>query len=594
MASAPSVVRLPLVGRDRPAAGRASSLMDQYLRAQQELTAVDRFARRHSEVELLEPDSKGAADEPSAGRVYRDLLPLSLPAPGQQYAFEVDLDACTGCKACVTACHSLNGLDEDEMWRSVGILHGGTPLAPVAQSVTTACHHCLDPACMKGCPVGAYEKDPVTGIVRHLDDQCIGCQYCTLTCPYEVPRFNARRGIVRKCDMCEGRLASGEAPACVQGCPNEAIAIRIVETQKARRDARAGTFLPGAPSPDLTVPTTAYRSERSLPPNLLAADGYALRPAPRHVPLVWMLVLVQLSAGAFVADALAARVLSPDLLGALRPPHALFAAGAGILGLGASVLHLGRPRYAFRALIGLRTSWMSREILAFGLFAALAVAYAGLLWQGTLLRACGIVAPAAWKAGGAHLLSPLGVATAAAGSAGVGCSVLIYRATRRPFWGAAKTTFRFVGTAVVLGLATSLCTLLATAAFLGSAGDAHVSAGAAGAARGVAHLLAGATAAKLAGEAAFLLHLFDPQPTACKRSALLLTRDLRAHAILRLVAGLVGGILLPLLSLRASAGAGPAAIGACGGAALLIAGELLERMLFFAAATPSRMPGAPA
>src|SRR5262249_30553233 len=107
--------------------------------------------------------------------------------PGQQYAFSVDLDACTGCKACVSACHSLNGLDDHETWRHIGTLQGGTTRHPIQQTVTTACHHCLEPACQQGCPVGAYEKD--TGIVRHLDDQCIGCQYCILKCPYDVPQY---------------------------------------------------------------------------------------------------------------------------------------------------------------------------------------------------------------------------------------------------------------------------------------------------------------------------------------------------------------------------------------------------------------------
>jgi len=137
-------------------------LLDDYLREQQELTAVERFARRH--------------DSPGEHGRYRDLLPARPPGPGQQYAFEVDLDACTSCKACVTACHNLNGLDDGETWRSVGLLHGGSVAAPVLQAVTTACHHCLDPACMTGCPVGAYTKHPVTGIIEHLDDQCIGCQ----------------------------------------------------------------------------------------------------------------------------------------------------------------------------------------------------------------------------------------------------------------------------------------------------------------------------------------------------------------------------------------------------------------------------------
>jgi len=207
---------LPVVPGDaaEPKPKRKLPLIQQYLADQQELTAVERFARAHE---------RDAVD--LEHRHYRDVLPATAPGPGQQYAFEVDLDVCTGCKACVAGCHSMNGLDATETWRSVGMLHGGTAAAPVQATVTTACHHCVEPACLAGCPVEAYEKDPVTGIVKHLDDQCIGCQYCTLTCPYEVPRFNERLGIVRKCDMCSDRLGAGEAPACVQACPNGAIAI---------------------------------------------------------------------------------------------------------------------------------------------------------------------------------------------------------------------------------------------------------------------------------------------------------------------------------------------------------------------------------
>ncbi len=112
----------------------------------------------------------------AAPKNFQSLIPLTKPRPGEQYAFEVELDSCTGCKACVSACHSLNGLDDEETWRDVGLLVGGSRAHPFTQTVTTACHHCADPACLNGCPVLAYEKDPLTGIVRHLDDQCIGCQ----------------------------------------------------------------------------------------------------------------------------------------------------------------------------------------------------------------------------------------------------------------------------------------------------------------------------------------------------------------------------------------------------------------------------------
>jgi len=256
-ASGPVVLN-PLLRQVSDAGGGPPSLVDRLLREQQTLTAVDRISRQH--------DHGG---QPAQARYYRDLIPLGRPGPGQQFAFEVDLDACTGCKACVAGCHSLNGLDEGEIWRTVGLLHGGTSEAPTQQTVTTSCHHCVEPACMAGCPVKAYEKDLVTGVVRHLDDQCIGCQYCTLMCPYDAPKYNKEKGIVRKCDMCSDRLAVGEAPACVQACPNQAIRIQVIDQAQAVQASESGAFLPGAPAPGTATSRWwscwCSRSSRSAP-----------------------------------------------------------------------------------------------------------------------------------------------------------------------------------------------------------------------------------------------------------------------------------------------------------------------------------------
>ena len=273
--------------------------LDQFIRDQQDLTAVERFSLRHDDQGFVPgPDARASG--------YRDRLPAEGPGVGQQYAFEVDLDACSGCKACVSACHSRNGLADDEMWRSVGLLQREDPATPVLQTITTACHHCVDPACLNGCPVEAYEKDPITGIVAHLDDQCIGCSYCTLMCPYEVPVYDHDRGIVRKGDMCSDRLAEGEAPACVQGCPTEAISISVVTMADLIAEARGaasaeGTALvPTAPLSSITVPTTRYRSAEPLPAGLVAADRFSLQQPHAHTPLAVLLVLTQAAVGAFV------------------------------------------------------------------------------------------------------------------------------------------------------------------------------------------------------------------------------------------------------------------------------------------------------
>ncbi|MEX2658568.1 MAG: DmsC/YnfH family molybdoenzyme membrane anchor subunit [Acidimicrobiales bacterium] len=508
-----------------------ATLVDEWLAEQRRLTPVERFSRHHDQL-------SGQA------RSYTELIPAALPGPGQQYRFEIDLDACTGCKACVVACSSLNGLDGDESWRSVGLLHGVRPGARYQQTVTTGCHHCVEPACLDGCPVDAYEKDPATGIVTHLDDQCIGCSYCTLTCPYEVPRYSARRGIVRKCDMCQGRLAAGEAPACAQACPNGAISIGVVDTVVLRAEAATGgALVPGAPASSITVPATAYRTERGRVDDILAADRFAVRPAAAHDALAVMLVLTQLSVGAFLADLL--------LPGTASRWSAAVTLLSGVVALGASVLHLGRPQLAWKALLGLRHSWLSREVLAFGTFAAMAVPAAAL----------------AWLAVGHWSVVALGAVMAATGVAGVACSVLIYARTRRVWWRTSATSVRFGLTTVVCGLAV----------VLGTSGDVHL-----------AGPLAACVAVKLAWELSALFPVGGRPDDDLHKTAQLLRGPLAATLRWRIALGASGGLALPAAVVLG----GPRWL-ALAAVALLVAGELVERRLFFTAAAPPRMPGLP-
>lgn len=402
-------------------------LLDELLAEQQRLdTPVARFSAAH----------ENGSFEPSAAR-HAALIPLTAPAAGEQYAFEVDLDSCTGCKSCVAACHSLNGLDDNETWRDVGLLVSPSRARPFTQTITTACHHCADPACLNGCPVLAYEKDTLTGIVRHLDDQCIGCSYCILKCPYDVPKFSSRLGIVRKCDMCQSRLGAGEAPACAQACPTQAIRIVTVNTSTTAATA----FLAAAPSPGYTRPTTRYLSRRKLPADLIAADASVLRPQAPHWPLVIMLTLLPAAVGLTGAAAVAS--LFPERFvtyyvtnfpghsssrGSVFVTYYVTMTGwaLGAAGLAASVFHLGQPRRAWRIFLGWRKSWLSREALVFGGWFGMATA--------------GLFVPA------------LKISNVAVGIVGLGCSAMIYVDTRRRFWRASQTFPRFFGTAALVAL----------------------------------------------------------------------------------------------------------------------------------------------
>jgi Fe-S-cluster-containing dehydrogenase component/DMSO reductase anchor subunit len=508
-------------------------------------TAVERFAHL-----------RDAGDVPVGEPRYRELLPLSRPGPGEQYAFEVDLDACTGCKACVVACRSLNGLDADESWRTVAVLTGADPAGAALQTVTASCHHCVEPACLAGCPVDAYEKDPATGIVVHLDDQCIGCRYCTLTCPYEVPRYSASRGIVRKCDMCRDRLAAGEPPACAQACPNGAIRVTVTPVAAAVAAASdpAAVLVPGAPPSALTLPTTRYRTGRDLG-GLAAAEATDAEPADPHPPLVVMLVLTQLAVGTLTTG------LALDVTGrtAGRPGTGVLAAAAGLLALAASVAHLGRPRYAFRAVLGLRHSWLSREIAAFGAFVALAPAYAAVRWAGATLPDAAATA--------------VGAAAATAGIAGVTCSAMVYAVTGRPWW-------RLGRVAVSFATATS------------STGASVVLATAGGTGRPAAALAAVVTVATLAGLVADTVTLGRARRPGHELAgaARLLRSDLARLRRARVAAGLTGGVVLPAAAVAAGGGWAGAAAAALGAATLTVA-TFCERLLFFRAAVDR--PGVP-
>jgi Fe-S-cluster-containing dehydrogenase component len=227
-------------------------------------------------------------------------MPDRAPETGEQYRFHFDMGQCIGCKCCVVACNEQNGNPAAINWRRVGEIQGGWYPKATQSYLSMGCNHCLEPTCLSGCPVDAYTKDSVTGLVRHSADACIGCQYCTWNCSYGVPQYNPERGVVGKCDMCHGRLEMGQAPACVNACPEGAIAIEIVKVADWR--AQVAAFAPpaGTPVADGSLSTTRITLPAELPPDARPRDLTHVSPEHAHWPLVIMTVLTQMSVGAFV------------------------------------------------------------------------------------------------------------------------------------------------------------------------------------------------------------------------------------------------------------------------------------------------------
>lgn len=459
------------------------------------------------------------------------------PGPGEQYRFHFDMTKCIACKCCVVACNEQNGNPADILWRRVGEIEGGIYPQTQRHYLSMGCNHCLEPTCLTGCPVDAYTKDGVTGIVRHSADACIGCQYCTWNCSYGVPQYNPERGVVGKCDMCYGRLARGQEPACAAACPEDAIRIEVVNVAEWRGNYQASANSPGMPSADDSISTTRITISPKMPGDAGRVDLSCLRPEDAHWPLIVMTVLTQLSVGAFTSIGLLQAFGAQS-----HRVAALIALLVAMLALASSTLHLGRPIHAVRALKMWRRSWLSREVLLFTLFALAATGYSAALWLG--IRGTG----------------RLGALTVVLGICGVATSARLYLVPGRPAWNSPLTIAEFASTTAILGAC--VANILTRGAM-----DARY-----------AVLLACGfvlftTVLKLA-------RLFRSRVHELHRSWQLLTTVFSNHLLARILLPCVGLALLPLAT---------AAWARIATAVLMVAGECIGRYLFFVSVVPTNM-----
>ena len=148
------------------------------------------------------------------------------------YAILVDVTKCEGCERCVAACVQHNELDSskaaaDRATTPDGLSanrYSSVQQVDEGHFARKACMHCLDPSCVSACIVGGLTKSP-EGPVIYDPDKCIGCRYCMLACPFNIPRYDweAPLPFVHKCTMCDDLIGVGELPACVDACPYEAL-----------------------------------------------------------------------------------------------------------------------------------------------------------------------------------------------------------------------------------------------------------------------------------------------------------------------------------------------------------------------------------
>lgn len=281
--------------------------------------------------------------------------------------FIFNTDRCVGCHACIVACSNQNNVGSGNNWRSVYQYNeAGIPAIPVFFH-SIACHHCEDAPCMTHCPANAFYRDPVTNAVLVNQDKCIGCKYCTWACPFDAPEYNPFEKIIEKCTLCIDPLQAGDIPACAKCCPTGALEFSEFDPSipfdpvkgfsdygtgprikfvSASKKERIPEMAGGTKSPEKAI---NYRNELPEPKSRVSLAT--------EWPLVLFTFLVPLIIGIFA--------------GATTSHHPywkeLFLL-SGFFALLVSLFHLGKKRRFYRAILNLRNSWLSREILFFLLF----------------------------------------------------------------------------------------------------------------------------------------------------------------------------------------------------------------------------------
>lgn len=174
-------------------------------------------------------------------------------------AILTDVTKCIGCEECVQACQETNSLPKEKPWRWVKDIDDlssarWTTIDRIRSDkgdryVRKQCMHCEDPACVSVCIVGALKKT-AEGPVIYDRDICIGCRYCMIACPWEIPRYSweDRVPYIQKCHMCYERvLKEGKIPACVEACPTEATIFgdrdELMAEARRRMSAEPGKYL---------------------------------------------------------------------------------------------------------------------------------------------------------------------------------------------------------------------------------------------------------------------------------------------------------------------------------------------------------------
>jgi len=233
----------------------------------------------------------------------------------------VDLTKCNGCRQCEAACQKAAGFDYPtaEELKDASVfarirrlgprayttinkydVPGGTS-EPSSVFVKSNCLHCNDPACASACLVGALRKE-ANGAVSYDAWKCMGCRYCMVACPFQVPAYEYQNSFtpkVRKCVFCfEKRLVQGGVPACVQACPMQVMTFGrrgdLIRLAKEKLEEQSGRYYPHVYG-EHEVGGTAWMYLSSAPFQKIDLPALGYHPVPgytepvQHMLFKWFL-----------------------------------------------------------------------------------------------------------------------------------------------------------------------------------------------------------------------------------------------------------------------------------------------------------------
>lgn len=286
--------------------------------------------------------------------------------------FIFDYSKCVGCHACIVGCYNENKTNPPIAWRQVNKYNPKKiPLAGFL-NLSIACNHCLESPCLRACPANAYYKDEQTGAIIHQPEKCIGCKYCTWACPFDAPKYNHQKGVVEKCHFCNHLIIKGQKPACANQCPTGALSFGSI-------DSTDQTEIFGLPKTRFQprIITLGADIFKKVPEMDNGVSGINQNPKYQcedeandriHALKEWPLVLFT-----FIFSFLSGWLLA---FNQDNPPLIKYVfVSIGLIGILLSLFHLGKPFRAPRAILNMRTSWLSREIFLSGLFISSSIIY---------------------------------------------------------------------------------------------------------------------------------------------------------------------------------------------------------------------------